>query len=263
MIENLKEILENHQLWLSGEGGECADLYGAMLFGADFHGANLSGADLRFANLRGANLFGANLRSANLFGANLRSANLSGSNLRSANLSGSNLRYANLFSANLFGANLSGANLFGADLSGADLSGAMLSGANLRGANLRGADLRYANLRGSDLSGVDLSGARLPDFQIVPEIGSFYAWKKTAAGVISIMIPSEAKRTSSLVGRKCRAEYVVVIDGEGVGGFDMHSLSIQYLKGETIRPDSYDDDIRVECTHGIHFFMTKKEAEEY
>jgi len=30
-----------------------------------------------------------------------------------------------------------------------------------------------------------------------------------------------------------------------------------------VKPDSFDPDPRVECSHGIHFFMTRKEAEAY
>ena len=69
--EELKKIIEKHESWLAGEGGEKADLRGADLYGAD-----LRGADLRVANLREANLRGANLREANLRGANLRWADL-------------------------------------------------------------------------------------------------------------------------------------------------------------------------------------------
>jgi hypothetical protein len=29
------------------------------------------------------------------------------------------------------------------------------------------------------------------------------------------------------------------------------------------KADNYDPGIRVECTAGIHFFMTRREAEEY
>ena len=89
---DLKKILDEHLLWLNGEGGGRADLRGANLcnanlFGADLRGANLCGADLCNANLRGANLRGANLRGANLFGADLRGANLRGANLFGADLS--------------------------------------------------------------------------------------------------------------------------------------------------------------------------------
>lgn len=33
--------------------------------------------------------------------------------------------------------------------------------------------------------------------------------------------------------------------------------------GKIVRPDKYDSDPRVECTHGIHFFLTREEAEAY
>ena len=60
----LKEILDQHRLWIDGKGGSRADLTGANLIGAnlnraDLWGANLSGADLNCANLTGAILSGA------------------------------------------------------------------------------------------------------------------------------------------------------------------------------------------------------------
>ena len=85
-IAELKEILAQHQLWLTSEDGKRADLRGADLREADLSGANLRGADLSGADLRWANLRGANLRGADLSGADLSEANLSRANLRGANL---------------------------------------------------------------------------------------------------------------------------------------------------------------------------------
>ena len=78
---DLKKILDEHLLWLNGEGGSRADLRNADLSNADLFGANLRGANLRDANLRGANL-----RGADLFGANLRDANLSNADLCEASI---------------------------------------------------------------------------------------------------------------------------------------------------------------------------------
>ena len=108
--DEIKEILDNHALWLTGDGGERANLYGANLYGAD-----LCRADLREANLCRADLYGANLYGANLYGANLYGANLHGADLRRADL-----REANLYGANLYGANLHEADLREADLCRAD-----------------------------------------------------------------------------------------------------------------------------------------------
>ncbi len=64
---DIKKIIEDHRLWVAGDGGERA---------------NLRLANLRLANLRGADLSGANLRDADLSDANLRLANLRGSGLK-------------------------------------------------------------------------------------------------------------------------------------------------------------------------------------
>jgi hypothetical protein len=74
MQTDLKAILDAHALWLSGDGGEKADLSRADLSGADLRGVNLSGADLSGANLRWADLSGADLRWADLSGADLSGA---------------------------------------------------------------------------------------------------------------------------------------------------------------------------------------------
>ena len=84
--DQLRTIIDQHGLWLRGEGGSRANLSGANLSGANLYGADLSGANLSGANLYGANLSGANLSWANLSGANLSGANLSGANLSWANL---------------------------------------------------------------------------------------------------------------------------------------------------------------------------------
>jgi len=183
---------------------------------------------------------------AYLTGADLRGANLRGAYLTGADLTGAYLRGAYLTDANLTGADLKDANLRGANLTGADLTGADLTGADLRGANLRGANLR---------------GANLPKFQI-PQEGTLTVFKKTTKGVIKLLIPETAKRTASLVGRKCRAEFVFVLEAPS-GTKDCHSKTVDYTQGQTVYPDKYDDDIRIECTHGIHFFLTREEAEEY
>jgi uncharacterized protein YjbI with pentapeptide repeats len=76
----LKEILDQHQLWISTKGkqGERANLTDADLMGADLMGADLTDADLTGADLRDAILYDANLTDANLSGAILRGASLSG-----------------------------------------------------------------------------------------------------------------------------------------------------------------------------------------
>ena len=62
--EQLRAVIDAHELWLKNNGGQRADLSdadlrGAVLRYADLSGADLSGADLRYADLRYADLSGA------------------------------------------------------------------------------------------------------------------------------------------------------------------------------------------------------------
>jgi len=204
------------------------------------------------------NLSGANLTEANLTGANLIEANLSGANLSGAYLSGANLSWANLSGANLSGTNLSGAYLRETNLSGANLSGANLREANLTGANLSGANLTGANLTGA--KGVELAIAKT---RILPG-GNIIGWKKCQNNVIvKLSIPAEAKRSHAF-GRKCRAEYVDVLEVFGATeGVSKYNKKTKYIKGNRVVPNSYNDDWKVECSSGIHFFITREEAEAY
>ena len=83
---DIKKIIEDHRIWVAGDGGERANLRDANLRLADLRDANLSDADLHGANLRDANLRGANLRDANLSDADLSEVDLRDANLRGSGL---------------------------------------------------------------------------------------------------------------------------------------------------------------------------------
>jgi len=202
--------------------------------------------------MSGANLHGANLSHADLSGADLSRADLSGADLSRANLSGANLSHANLS-----GANLHGANLFHADL----------SGANLYGANLHGANLPRANLSRADLSGADLSRTKNADLayaqtSILPE-GNIVGWKQCRNGVIVKLLIGQKIRRSNATGRKCRAESAKVLRVFGATeGVSIHDGKTVYRKGETVTCDNWNENRFVECGGGLHFYLTRIEAEK-
>jgi hypothetical protein len=98
-VEEIKEALEKHALWLENNSkGERADFSNVDFtrIAYNFSGFNLRGADLWMANLQGADFWRADLqytdlRWADLQGANLWRANLLGSRLQNANLQGVNI----------------------------------------------------------------------------------------------------------------------------------------------------------------------------
>ena len=168
---------------------------------------------------------------------------------------------AYLRGADLYGADLGGANLSGANLSRTYLSGANLSGANLSRTYPSGADLSGANLSGANLSGADLKEAKgLESFVIAAE-GTLIGYKKLADGNIAkLRIPQAAARVNAYGSRKCRAAYVTVISGTGVS---KHDGVTKYAPNRKVMCDKFDPDPRVECSGGIHFFLTEQEAENY
>ena len=236
---DLKKILDEHLLWLNGEGGSRANLSNADLFGANLRCANLSNADLFGANLRGANLSNANLRNANLRDADLRGADLSCANLSNANLFGANLRCANLRDADLRGANLSCANLSNANLSGASM----------------------------DQMIWDIHTVFYP--LQCPDSGSYIGYKKASGLVVELEIPADARR-SSATSRKCRASKAKVlsitdINGNPAGGQvkSNYDPNFVYAIGETVEVTDFDDNRWNECSTGIHHFITRAEAVIY
>ena len=186
-----------------------------------------------------------------------------------ADLSGANLSDADLSCAYLSCAYLSGAYLSCADLSGADLGGANLSGANLGGADLSRADLSGANLRGANLSGADLSGAvdaeyALAQHSILPETGPIWGWKKCRNNVLVKLVVGDTAKRSHATGRKCRAEHVKVLEVIGAKiGISTYDINTQYRAGQIVLCDKWNEDRWTECGGGIHFFLTRIEAERY
>ncbi len=238
--EQLKLIFKEHKLWLSGQGGSRACLDGTIL-----HKADLSRVDLR--------------------GASLQHADLSGADLTGANLGGADLRWTNLSSAILYHT----------DLSLADLRWANLNFAYLHGTDFYDADLREASLsRTSYLYAAKNAGIVFSLGNILPD-GELIGWKKCRENrIVKLRIPADSKRLNAPYCRKCRAEKAEVLaiynfDGTmSEDGFARSLIdeSFVYRVGEMVEPtkpfDIYQDSFS-ECGIGIHFFITRKEAEDF
>ena len=255
---DIKQALIEHKLWLDNPKGGCQ--------------LRCSNADLRNADLWNANLQSADLRDADLQGANLRNAYLQGANLRNAYLQGADLRNADLRNADLWNANLQSADLRDADL----------QGANLRNADLRRANFRKVSFLDTNFQDANLQDALLPEnfensiaaqrLSIVPSEGVFIGWKKANGFLVKLRILASAQRCNA-TGRKCRASKVRVLEvwcgntkmgEEFQGAFtQVHGPKTYYIVGDIVVPDKWDPCRWNECSNGIHFFMTRKEAEEW
>lgn len=116
-----------------------------------------------------------------------------------------------------------------------------------------------------------------PDFQI-PQGVDLIGWKALAFGIIAkLLIPADAKRTASMVKpKRCRAEYVIPLEFDyshtrnaalyretafcHVAGYRWKT---RYRLGEPTRADSYNGDVMLYETNGIHFFIDRDDACSY
>jgi uncharacterized protein YjbI with pentapeptide repeats len=287
--KTLDVILEEHEHWcnediedwenmranLSYADLSCVNLRGANLYRANLHGADLHYADLRGADLNVADLNGAILHNTDLSGtfmsdAKLCDANLSCANLNHADLGRANLSCAYMHSANLSCADLSEAILYDADLRytnlhGADLNYADLSNTNLQDANLGCADLREASLSNANLCSANISNTKgsLIEYRkgkMLTE--AIIGYKQCKNGIIVTLEIPRGAIVFSINGGRCRTNKakVIAIDGSD-RAFSQYKYMSYYINDEFTIYD-FNCEYNQECAEGIHFFMTRKEAEK-
>ncbi len=276
-----------------------ADLSGVDLSNADLSGAYLKGAKLVETKLAGAILEGASLDEADLTKADLSGAHMSHVSITHACLEEASMPLAVMRNSVLWDSNFKGANLNGAILTRAQLCDCTFEGAHLELADLfctnmdytafTGASLQYARLnyaewiyyadfKNADVTGVDFSDCDLREEQFTgaigfhpcmrcPEEGPFVAWKKGRDDhIVKLLIPADAMRTGAS-RYDCRASEARVLaiwnqDNEPCEeAVSCADEDFVYRKGETAYPEEAFDDRLLTDGSGIHFFLTRTEAE--
>ena len=174
-----------------------------------------------------------------------------------ADLRGANMRYANMRYADMRYADMRGANMRGADMGDADMRGANMRYADMRDADMSGANMRHANMRDADMCDADRlrKGIKLSE----PIIG----WKKC---INNVLVKLEIPRGSivfSINNKKCRTDKAKVLDIIGADRAYSNYKFLSYYVGDIIEVFNFNCEYNVECAEGIHFFKTRKEAEEY
>jgi len=120
------------------------------------------------------------------------------------------------------------------------------------------------NLQGADLREVKVDYQTTGYFSAISE-GEIVVWKKLDSRIVKMLVPSHAARSSATT-RKCRVSEAVVLEistGENAVVNLACGHTTVYRVGESVFPDSWDSDRWNECSHGIHCFLTKEEAEAW
>ena len=180
--------------------------------------------------------------------------------------------------------------LDGADFAGSSVENALFDGCSMQGANFkrakmvtasfRGCDMRKCNIEGADLFGAVLEYARLDGiisdgdtkwFRLrCPKEGAFLGYKKCVNDrMVQLLIPADAKRTSAtLPSCRCsKAKVLTIKSFDFTQNFDeawsLVDEDFVYKKGEWAEVKDFNEDRWQDSTTGIHFWMTREEAEAY
>ena len=272
--EKLEEILAKHQEWLRKGYGMRADFSGMDLSGISFAGMDLTEAFFTDANLTNTDFSGCRLRSTD-FGKAI---------MVNAKFVGASMRWTFLKEADLRGADFTGADLFFSTMRETDARGAIFVDASLRGASLNKIiiDEDAAVVR-KLWSGTQLNNAVIEEETLSKIVqdncppGSFVGFKKvkgvgaaSGALIAEIEIPADAKRVNS-TSRQCRCDKAKVLslthlngapfEGEEAVGWIYQGIT--YRVGEMVSEKEFSDDRRTSQGKGIHFFLTREEAEKF
>ncbi|MEW9078446.1 pentapeptide repeat-containing protein [Terrisporobacter glycolicus] len=163
--------------------------------------------------------------------------------------------------------------------------GCPLHGANFKNANMKTASFRYCdmikcNIEGADLYGAVLEYAKLDGihsnentkwFRLrCPEIGAFLGYKKCINDcMVQLLIPSDAKRSSAtLPSCRCNKAKVLTIKSFDFKenyeeAWSLVDENFIYRKGEWVEVKNFNEDRWMDSTTGIHFWMSREEAQSY
>lgn len=229
LLEELKQMLDgrvNHERIVLSE---------RTLHGMDLTGWDLSNIDFTLSSFQDTVLNGVNFKDSNVENALFDGCPMRGANFQNANMQTASFRYCDMTES------------------------------NIRGANLYGAVLEYANLDGI-VSDENTEWFRLH----CPETGAFLAYKKCVNDrMVQLLVPSDAKRTSAtLPSCRCNKAKVLTIKSfDFEENFDeawsLVDENFVYRKGEWVEVKNFNEDRWQDSTTGIHFWLTREEAEAY
>ena len=177
--------------------------------------------------------------------------------------------------ADLTGVNLSNCLCIDCDFSEAILRDASLQGTDFQGCSLRGADISGANLFFAMLEHADLTDIihdeRTQFFELYcPAEGPFVGYKKCFDyRIVQLLIPADARRTSA-TNTCCRCDKAKVLSIKDMYTNEDYDEAVSYVDGdfvyrvgEYVVAENFNPNRWADSTGGIHFWLTRKEAEGY
>ncbi len=200
-------------------------------------------------------------------------------------LSGEDLSHMDFTLSSFQNTVLDGANFEDSIVENALFDGCSMKGASFKNAKMVTASFRYCDMRECNIEGANLYGAVLEFAKLdgivsnddtkwfrlhCPETGAFLAYKKCVNDrMVQLLVPADAKRTSATL-RSCRcnkAKVLTIKSFDFTENFDeawsLVDEDFVYKRGEWVEVKDFNEDRWQDSTTGIHFWMTRAEAEAY
>lgn len=296
----LRKVIENHSHWLHQdcEGWENmrADLSGHVLANLNLKHINLAYANLDNIYLNNVDLTECILNNVNLNNAEIRNCYFKNTILTQAKLQNAiltnndfinslldecNLSEINIIDSRIICCNLSSVDLVESILIDdtfercnfdlANLKNSYIKLSNLYNNNFYGSFLKDAEIKNSRLNGSNLIETRFDEVQInLKEYRKGKVLTEDIIGykqclnhvIVTLKIPRGAI-VFSVNGQKCRTNKAEVIAIDGANRAYSRYNRMSYYVGDKFNIYNFNCEYNQECSEGIHFFMTREEAEAF
>lgn len=205
----------------------------------------------------------------------LEPGDLTGTDLSNIDFTLSSFENVKLDQVNFKGSSVENALFDGCSMEGADFENANMKTASFRFCNMKNCNIKGANLYGAVLENADLTDIKSDEntqwFRLhCPEKGAFLGYKKCVNNrMVQLLIPADALRTSAtLPSCRCsKAKVLTIKSFDFKENFDeawsLVDENFEYKRGEWVEVKDFNKDRWMDSTTGIHFWMTREEAEAY
>ena len=205
--------------------------------------------------------------------------------LEKGDLSGTDLSNTDFTLSSFDGVTLNNVNFHDSSVENALFDGCSMHGANFENANMKTASFRFCDMSGCNIKGANLYGAVLENADLTniqsdeatqwfrlycPETGAFLGYKKCVNDrMVQLLIPADALRTSAtLPSCRCNKAKVLTIKSFDFKenydeAWSLVDENFEYKRGEWVEVKDFNEDRWMDSTTGIHFWMTREEAEAY
>lgn len=279
-----------------------ANMYEAMFNHSSLSQDNFDYADLRFTNFYQMSIASCSFKMCNGQCASFKNSKLNYCGFTGAYLHQLVVVNTSFFSDYFEGATITKSTFLNASIVMCDFNNSILIGSVFDGLGIDAPKSHFDNAVLSDTKFIDVdftntvglslfgTSAKISDCTNVPcpmacpSHGSFVGWKKgrvinkngkESYCIIKLEIPETARR-SSATSRKCRADKVKVLEIQHLNGrkYPADTVALpfctlpvtntQYVVGKITKcSEKFETDRWKECASGIHFFITRREAENY